>query len=217
MKKLAILMLLFQSFRWAHAQDERYFRQLFTGEAAKTETFNDEKKYIHTFKSPAYRLDLNQDNVPEEIVFSKKDGEDWLEIYYINGQGVKDKLLSYRFENNGYESELFRLELKKISAKTTLILFHYFEGISHFSQFQSSARVYVASIDNNNLKTISMFKGPSVFEELKTLRAHFRLRNYKVYLEDFNNDGVKELVFKFNLNTNVFIYGGDGKWMTFRS
>jgi len=72
MKKLAILMLLFQSGRWAHAQDERYFRQLFSGEAAKSETFNDEKNTPTLLKDPVYRIDLNQDNVPEEIVFVKK-------------------------------------------------------------------------------------------------------------------------------------------------
>ena len=197
-------------------QDERYFRQIFSGELIKGESRPEDKKYSFNIHTPYYDLDLNHDGNPEQIVFVKKDGEDWVEIFEQNNL-EKKKIFSYRFETKGFNSELYRIEFKKLSPKTYVILMYYFEGISRYIEMQSTARLYVGTIDNDDLKTISVFKGPSFFEEKKSLKGHYHRRNYEVYLQDLNNDQVKELIIKHNLMSQVFIYNGNGEWKGFNN
>lgn len=195
----------------ATAQDERYFRQLFSGEINKKEEVPEYKKYSYFTHSPYYAIDLNRDGVPEQILFVKKDNEDWIEI----SDSEKKKIFSYRFENKGFDSELFRIELKTLSPTTTALLLYYYEGVSKYIDFQGTSRIYVITFDNNDLKTMSAFKGPSFFDEVKTFKGHYHKRNYEVYLEDLNKDSVKELVVKFRKSSTVFLYKGAGKWETF--
>lgn len=195
-------------------QDERYFRQIVSGELAKGAIAPDAKKYSYFIHTPYYALDLNGDGVPEKIVFVKKDSEDWIEIFDEKA-GVRNKVFSYQFETKGYDSELFRVELKRISAVTSVLLMYYYEGMSRYTEMQSTSRVYVLSIDNADLKSMKVFKGPSFFEEHKSLKGHYHLRNYQVYLQDLNKDDVKELIIKHHLSSQVFLYDGSGKWKTF--
>lgn len=195
----------------ATAQDERYFRQLFSGEINKGKAEVDEKKYSYFVHTPYYALDLNRDGVPEQIVFVKKDNEDWIEI--LNSE--KKKIFGYRFENKGYDSELFRVELKTLSPTSSILLLYYYEGISKYINFQGTSRVYAITIDNNDLNTMKAFKGPSFFDEQKTFKGHYHKRNYEVILEDLNRDGVKELIVKHRNTSTVFMYRGLGLWQTF--
>lgn len=195
----------------ATAQDERYFRQLFSGEINKTQTVVNEKKYSYFVHSPYYAIDLNRDGVAEQIVFVKKDNEDWIEILNFE----KKKIFGYLFENKGFDSELFRVELKTLSSKTSILLLYYYEGVSKYINFQGTSRVYAVTIDNNDLSTMKAFKGPSFFDEEKTFKGHYHKRNYEVFLEDLNRDGVKELIVKHRNTSNVFIYQGSGMWQTF--
>lgn len=195
----------------ATAQDERYFRQLFSGEINKGKAEVDEKKYSYFVHTPYYALDLNRDGVPEQIVFVKKDNEDWIEI--LNSE--KKKIFGYLFENKGYDSELFRVELKTLSPTSSILLLYYYEGISKYINFQGTSRVYAITIDNNDLNTMKAFKGPSFFDEQKTFKGHYHKRNYEVILEDLNRDGVKELIVKHRNTSTVFMYKGQGLWQTF--
>lgn len=209
-KLLLSLALVIMSWR-ATAQDERYFRQLFSGEINKGKAEVDEKKYSYFVHTPYYALDLNRDGVPEQIVFVKKDNEDWIEI--LNSE--KKKIFGYRFENKGYDSELFRVELKTLSPTSSILLLYYYEGISKYINFQGTSRVYAITIDNNDLNTMKAFKGPSFFDEQKTFKGHYHKRNYEVILEDLNRDGVKELIVKHRNTSTVFMYKGQGLWQTF--
>ncbi len=197
-------------------QDERYFRQIFSGELARGAVAPDEKKYSYFVHTPYYALDLNDDKNPEDIVFVKKDSEDWIEIFE-NEKGIKKKIFSYRFETKGYNSELFRIELKRVSASSVILLLYYYEGLSKYTEMQGTSRIYAVTIDNKDLKTLSAFKGPSFFEEHKSLKGHYHLRNYQVYLQDLNNDSVKELIIKYHDTSQVFIYDGEGKWKSFNN
>jgi hypothetical protein len=94
---------------------------------------------------------------------------------------------------------------------------YYYEGLSKYTEMQSTSRIYAITIDNDNLKSLTAFKGPSVYEEHKSLKGHYHLRNYQVYLQDLNNDGTKELIVKFRETSQVFIYDGNGKWQTFNN
>src|SRR5205814_2534175 len=140
----------------------------------------------------------------------KKDSEDWIEIFQID-KGERKKVLSYRFEAKGYDSQIYRIEFKKLSIKTSVLVFYYYEGVSKYIETQSTSRVYVATIDNNDLKTLSVFKGPAMYEEFKSQKGHYHLRNYQVYFQDLNNDDSKELIVKFHLTSQVFMYDEAGK------
>lgn len=200
----------------AMAQDERYFRQIFSGELSKSSPQTDEKKYSYYIHTPYYAMDLNRDGVDEHIVFVKKDSEDWVEIF-DEKLGVKTKIFSYRFETKGFGSELFRIEFKKLSATTSILVLYYYEGLSRYTEMQGTSRIYAITLDQNNLSTLAAFKGPSVFEEHKSLKGHYHLRNYQVYLQDLNHDEIKELVVKYREISQVFIYQGNGKWKTFNN
>jgi hypothetical protein len=195
----------------ALAQDERYFRQLFSGEISKSKDKNEDKKYTYVVHTPYYYLDLNKDSISEQIVFAKKDNEDWIEIF----DHEKNKIFSYRFDNIGFESDLFRIEQKTLGPQTSILILYYYEGISNYINFQGTSRIYAITIDNNNLKSLKAFKGTSFFDEVKTFKGHYHKRNFQVYLDDLNNDKVKELVIKHRNDSDVFVYRGDGKWQTF--
>jgi hypothetical protein len=212
MNKVLLLILMFVVSLCAWAQDERYFRQLFSGELSKSNEKIEAKKYSYFVHTPYYALDLNQDGVPEQIVFVKKDNEDWIEI--LNQDKVK--IFSYRFENKGYDSDLFRIELKTLGPHTSILLLYYYEGVSKYIDFQGTSRIYAITIDDRDLKTLAAFKGPSFFDEQKTFKGHYHKRNYDVYLEDLNNDSVKELVVKHRNVSTVFVYKGKGMWQTFK-
>lgn len=211
-------MLLFILVPWrAMGQDERYFRQIFSGELGRDRgQVSPDKKYSFLIHSPSYAMDLNHDGSPEEIVFVKKDSEDWIEIFQKKS-GEKQKIFSYQFEAKGFDSELFRIEFKKLSPKTYALIMYYYEGVSRYIEMQGTGRVYVGSIDGNDLSTLAVFKGPSFFEEKKNLKAHYHLRNYQVYLQDLNNDQIKEFIVKYRMTSQVFLYNGSGKWKTFNN
>lgn len=198
------------------SQDERYFRQIFSGELSRPAEKADEKKYSYYIHTPYYAIDINMDGAPEQIVFVKKDSEDWVEIFEEK-VGIKTKIFSYRFETKGYNSELFRIERKRISDQTSILIMYYYEGLSRYTEMQGTSRVYAVTIDNNDLKTMAAFKGPSFFEEHRSLKGHYHLRNYQVYLQDLNKDDAKELIVKYRETSQVFVYNGNGKWKTFRN
>lgn len=211
MNKLLVFLSLFVVSWSALAQDERYFRQLFSGELNRSTDIAQAKKYSYLIHTPYYALDLNGDKTPEQIAFAKKDNEDWIEIF----DAEKAKIFSYRFENKGYGSDLYRIEMKTLSKKTTVLLLYYYEGVSKYINFQGTTRIYAITIDDNDLKTMSAFKGPSVFDEQRTFKGHYHKRNYEVLLEDLDLDFVKELIVKHRNQGQVFVYKGEGKWMTF--
>lgn len=212
MEKILFLLIVFAMPSKVWGQDERYFRQLFSGELARSEeAVKTEKKYSYFVHTPYYALDLNRDGISEQVVFVKKDNEDWIEILDKD----KKKIFSYLFENKGFDSELFRIELKTLSPSTNILLLHYYEGVSRYIEFQGTSRIYALTIDNKDLGTLRGFKGSSFFDEHKSFKGHYHKRNYEVYLEDLNKDSVKELVIKHNVTSTVFVYKGQGLWQGF--
>jgi hypothetical protein len=212
MNKLLVIPILFVLSWRAMAQDERYFRQLFSGEINKEKKIlGPEKKYTYYIPSPYYAIDLNRDGRPEQILFIKKDNEDWINIL----DSDKREIFAYRFENKGFDSELFKVEMKTLSPTATVLLLYYYEGVSKYIDFQGTARIYVITFDNNDLKTLSAMKGPSFYDEVKNFRGHYHKRAYDVYLEDLNGDSVKELIVKFHDTSYVYMYKGAGRWQAY--
>jgi hypothetical protein len=199
----------------ALCQDERFFRQIFSGELRDTKMKEQSeappKTYWYSAHTPYYQLDLTQDGIPERIVFLKKDNEDWLDIY----DSVKKKIFSYRFENMGINSGLYRIEQKSLSSETDILLLYYYVGSTQAINTDSSAQLYLLTIDNKDLKTIHVIKGPSYFEERKSVRGHYHQRKYTVEVRSLQNSGKKDVIVKQRGMSEVLIYAGNGKWKTF--
>jgi hypothetical protein len=197
------------------AQDERFFRQIFSGElqASKSTELTDgtKKTYWYSAHTPFYNLDLNQDGQSEKIVFVKKDNEDWLDIF----DSAKNKIFSYKFENMGINSGLYRIEQKRLSPETEILFLYYYVGSTQFTNTDASARLYLLTIDNRDLKTMHVLKGPSYFEERKTSSEHYHQRKYFIELVQLNKSATKEVVIKHAGMSEVFIYSGNGKWKAF--
>lgn len=197
------------------AQDERFFRQIFHGDlienAPKDQTEKDKKTFWYSAHTPFYQLDLNQDTIPERVVFVKKDNEDWLDIF----DSVKKKIFSYRFENMGINSGLYRIEKRQLSPTTDVLLLYYYVGYTQYMNTDSSAQLYLLTIDNRDLKTIHVLKGPSYFEERKNRRGHYHQRKYDIEMLRLNNDSTSEIIVKHRGMSEVLVYAGNGKWKTF--
>lgn len=195
------------------AQDERFFRKLFSGEFIDKQKIEEAKQYSYQIHTPEYVLDLNNDGTNEAVVFVRRDGDDWIDVFNT----FHEKVFSYKFEAKGANAGVYKLIKKNLSAETTALMIFYYEGELRYVNYESSARVYILTIDRKDLKTASMFKGPTIFEEVKTFKNHYHLKNYLTKLTDLNFDGDKDLIVKFNGMSRVFKYNGDGKWQTFRN
>jgi hypothetical protein len=194
------------------AQDERFFRKLFSGELEKSFDTRDQKKYSYNLYTPEYALDLNNDKLSEYLVAVRRDSEDWLDIF----NSYKERIFQYRFVNSGPNSSIYRVQRKMLDQKTTLLLIYYFEGENNYTIYESSARLYLMTIPHNDLTKISIYKGPSIFEEYRSLKQHYHIRDYQLGVLDLNNDGIKEVMVKYRNMSEVYFYTGDGKWQSFR-
>lgn len=195
----------------AQAQDERYFRKLFSGELVHKKDNNPYNTTHFTYSSPYYLVDINSDEQKESLAFVKKDGSDFFEIY----NGKNELLFSHRLDNHGPGSEIFKIEVKRLSRKTNVILLHYFEGYTNYINYQGTARVYAVTIDNKDLKTLKALKGAIIFDETRLLKGHYHQRNYRAYLEDLDDDGIMELIVKYRNISTVFKYSNQFKWSSY--
>lgn len=193
----------------ALAQDERFFRQLFAGEEQKKNKVNSEKVYHYKVQSPFYMFDINKNHRKEKFLIEEKDGETWLYIHDYQGK----KIFSHRFQATGYGSSIYKISIRNLSPKTRIFIIHFFEGKTKHVDYHSTGRFYFLTMDNLDLNTLSMFKGPIMWEEYRNVKDHYHQRKYELSLYDFNNDGVKEVLVKYNLSSKVFLYKDNGKWL----
>jgi hypothetical protein len=213
MIKLIFLIILLFLQEAVYAQDERFFRKIFSGDLQEKniQTDNGTKTFWYSAQTPYYQLDLNQDTIPEKLVFVKRDNEDRLEIF----DSISTKIFSFRFENMGINSGLYRIEQKQLGPETDILFLYYYEGSTKFVNTDSSARLYLLTIDNKDLKTIHVLKGPSFFEERSTTIGHYHQRKYSVQLQFLNKSKYKQVIVKNRGMSEVFLYAGNGKWKTF--
>jgi hypothetical protein len=191
----------------AFAQDEKYFRELFSGDLVKEVKEVHQKNYSFKFHTPMYLIDILGDGKKQGIMGVKKDGEDWLEIYDTN----REKIFSYQFTSVAANGQLYRVVKHQLDSQTTLMLLYYFEGIVDYLSTAGSARLYFLTIDNRDLKKISVYKGPSIYEEVKTSKGHYHLRNYKIRINEYNQ---KEVLISYKDINRAYLYRGNGNWIT---
>ena len=190
----------------ASAQDERYYRKIFTGELLE------EKEEILSFKvaveTDAYLIDLNRDGKKERIKALKKDGLDFIEIKDRFGQDLMTKQL----KAIGGGAKLYKIQLKTISTETDVLILHYYEGNVEATIFEGRARVYFITIQNRDFKRMYFYEGPHIFLEKEMPNDKYALRYYTVNTKDYNNDDRNEISINYGHIQHIFFYIRNGIW-----
>lgn len=192
-----------------HGQDERYYRHILSGELPNFSETNGEAVF-HQFnvKGPSYKLDLDGDKIEESLQPQKRDGVDWIEIRDHSERIIfAQKLLAM-----GSESVLYKIKLVQISPKVKALILFLDEGKTQGRGFESTARIYLVSYENNDLSTMKMIKGPHFFHEKEAQRDQYFRRKYMVNVYDVDNDGVREIVVQFNHIQRILKYAQKGEW-----
>jgi hypothetical protein len=196
----------------ASAQDERYFRQILTGELPRiNEVAKEVASTQFSVNGPLYRVDLNDDGVEEIIQPQKRDGVDWIEI--------KNSSLTTLFEARllamGAESSIYKIRVVDLSQKVRALVLYVDEGTTKGLRFESTARLFVISFENKNLSKMWIEQGPHFFHEKEGQRDQYWRRNYSVNVFDMDGDGVKEISVQYNHTQRIMKYNGSGNWSRF--
>ena len=208
MKVLLVISILFSALLSSfslYAQDERYYRKIFTGELEdKTkEVF----RYKVIVKSPRYEIDLNQDGSLESIRVEKRDGFDFFVVYDEFGK----ELLNQNLPAIGARSRLLKVDLKGINKKVNSLILHFYEGATEATNFEAMAKLFFVTFEKDDLKKITFQSGPHFFHE-KLKGNQYLNRRYSVNLIDYNKDGSREISISYNKISRIYFYGRNGIW-----
>lgn len=193
----------------AFAQDERYYRQILSGELPK-QAQGPQDSSVHQFSvsGPGHLIDLDDDKIEESVHTAKVDGVDCLEVRASNKQVIfQAKLFSM-----GATSIIYKLKLVNISKDVKALIVFLDEGITGGRGFESTARIFVVSWENNDLKKMFMVQGPHIFHEKEAIRDQYHRRDYQVNVYDINNDGKREIAVQYNHIQRIMEYVGAGEW-----
>lgn len=193
------------------AQDERQFRDLFQGELNKDVSDAVNRTYKYEVNTPLYKIDLNSDHRKESLFYEFRDGESWIHFLTYS----ETRLKSFKLETNGQDARIYKIRLKTISKSTLALVIYFYEGFTEYTELNSTSRLYFLTIDKNSLESMSIYKGPVFWEEKRTTQGHYHQRANILSFSDLNKNGVKELIVKQGLTSNVFMYKGEGKWLSF--
>lgn len=200
------------SWNTVRAQDERYYRQIFTGELPKlVQEHKEAPLHQYNLMGPAYRLDLNADGIEETLRPQKRDGVDWLEIR----DASERKIMEAKLPANGGNGHLYKIRLMNLSPKLKTLVLFMDEGETRGKRFEATARLYFISFENNDFSTLSLSQGPHFFHEREAQREQYWRRIYLVDALDFNQDGTKEIIVHYNHIQRVYMYEGKGHWRKF--
>ncbi|MCO4794201.1 MAG: hypothetical protein KC493_10830 [Bacteriovoracaceae bacterium] len=193
----------------AIAQDERFFRSLFSGDLVKEkkETFKSKTKFRTA--GAMHKVDLNADSRLESIVVEKKDGQDFIHIHdYLN-----KRIFSGKMEAMGLNSWLYKISIRRFANNAKVMILYFFEGETEYLEYRSNVRLYFLTFENNDFKTLAINKGPVIWDEFESFKKHYHQRKYKIGLFDYNKDGIKEIAVHYHLTSWVYFYKSPGKWL----
>jgi hypothetical protein len=203
------LLLCFFLMSSALAQDERYYRQILKGELPQIMGgFKESVDHQFNVMGPSYHIDLNGDGIEESIQPQKRDGIDWIEIKAAN----KSKLFEAQLLAMGTSSVLYKVKLVSLSSSVKALVLFLDEGVTQGRKFESTARIFVISYENNDLASMQMTAGPHFFHEKEFMRDQYTRRDYLVNVVDFNRDGKKEISIQYHHIQRIMEYLGDGEW-----
>lgn len=199
------LALSFSSF----AQDERYYRQILGGDLPRLNQETRESPIAQfNVSGSSYKFDLNDDKIEETIEPQKRDGVDWIEIRNSSGSKIFEaKLLAM-----GANSEIYKIKVVNLSKTLKAMIIFLDEGVIRAKRFESTARIFVVSYENNDLSTMVMTEGPHFFHEKESTREQYWRRDYMVNIYDIDGDGVREIAIMYNHIQRIMKYRGKGEW-----
>jgi hypothetical protein len=191
------------------AQDERYYRELFTSELFQSSKEEFLPKLV--VRTSLMKQDLNRDGLPEGIIVSKRDGQDWIHLLTRDGKVFFEERLIAK----GTYSQLFKIVVKSISKNTDALILYFYEGAHDTADFLASARLYFITIDNRDFSTTRMARGPYFFVEKEKGEHHYWNRHLHVNINDFNLDGTKEVSVSYNGTQRIYSYEPKKGWVKF--
>lgn len=191
----------------AHGQDERFFRQIFSGELTRgVKKAEEEPKYV--FSGAVYRFDLDGDGKEEGLQVVKRDLIDYLDILAPDGRTLfKAEILP-----NGVDAKIDRIRIVDISPKTRVLVVQYDEGKTQGKKFEASARLWLISFENKDLSTLKLTRSAPYWYEFEKIREQYGRRIYSLSVVDVDGDGVKEVMVSFNHMQHIYRYLGNGSW-----
>ncbi len=190
------------------AQDERYYRQILSGDLPVTADSRDNFVRNFLIKGPEYHLDLDGDGVEEIIQPEKRDGTDWISI--LNSS--RSSLFAAKLFAAGGDSSIYKIRMVNLSTRVKALIIFLDEGVTHGLKFESTARIYLLSYEDNKLSTLTMNPGPHIYQEKEAQREQYWRREFVVDVTDLNNDNMREVVVHFNHIQYVLEYQGTGEW-----
>lgn len=207
-----IFLLFFMFSGLGFAQDERYYRQIFTGELPKTsESLMETMEAQFNVRGPSYRIDLDGDKIEEIIEPQKRDGVDWIVIR----NSSRSKIFESQILAMGTESVLYKIKLVDISPKARSLILYLDEGTTQGKRFESTARIFVITFENKDLSRVWIEQGPHFFHEKESQREQYWRRNYTVNVYDIDGDGTREIAVQYNHIQRIMRYKGFGEWKRF--
>jgi len=207
-QQLAILALFLMSFS-TFSQDERYYRQIFTGELPKLlETVPAGPETQFNVSGASYELDLNGDGIEEYIQPQKRDGVDWIEVR----DSTQRKIFEGKLFAAGGESYIYKMRFVQISPKVKVLVLFLDEGKTHGKRFESTARIFLLSFENNDLSNMNLTMGPHHFQEKQGQREQYWRRDLMVSIRDVNQDGMRDIIVEYNHIQRIMVYKKAGIW-----
>ena len=168
------------------------------------------KKAVFKHSGPEYMIDLVGDEKKERIHFVSRDGRDWLVVRDAKGERV----YQYAFRAVGLDATPYKIRLRSLSSSVKALVIYYYEGHSDYLKFQATARPYFLTFENDDLKTLSMYRGSGVFQEREAGGERYRQRTYRLKFVDWDGDGTRDIEVgsgDFRIR-DIFLYRGKGRW-----
>lgn len=200
------------SFQLGFAQDERYFRQVLSGKLPKLfeqERVDPTPELV--FKGPFYHIDLNGDGIEETIQPQFKNGQNWIEIR----NSSQNKLFEAKLWSMGGDGQLYKIKLVHLSSKVKTLILFLDEGSTTGKRFESTARIFLLSFENNDLSTLKLAIGPHFYHEKEAQRDQYLRRDYMVNVYDIDQDGMRDIAIQYNHIQRILRYKGEGEWHRF--
>lgn len=192
----------------SRAQDERYFRDLLSGDFLREQSPEREAPRYRAF-APLYDLDLTGDNRFERLMFEMRDGLDWISILDYQ----KNALFRYDLGPTAAGSRVYRIRKIDVNNQVKALILYYYEGANTYLGIHANARAHILTYNPEDLKnSLKAFKGPAFWEEFHDGRDHYRRRRYDLEFSDLNNNGTKEMMLKLDNITRIYQFQENGEW-----
>ncbi len=210
--RLIFLLSLYFAVYESFSQEEREFRKILRPKEVNTD-LSDFRINLYDIKTTtkSYNLDINSDGFNESFILSKSSDSDFLSIYNHKYQ----EIYQAKLDASGPYSRLYRISIQSISDELNVLLMYHFEGAIKYLKHESNARIYFITYNKKNLKFLNFKKGPIFYQEHSNHRFEYFKRFAPVVLKDLNNDGVKEIVFKYSKISDVYSFNSkNNDWLS---